>query len=53
MPTKPTPAEIGAAKVLDQNPNFGHDALEAIINDVPELREALLDKGLVKEAANA
>lgn len=49
MPTKPTAAELNAAKVMRANPNFGHDVLEAVINDTPELREALLREGLVEE----
>lgn len=49
MPTKPTQETILADEVRRKNPNFGHDALEAIINDSPELASALLARGLVEE----
>lgn len=52
MPTKPTTAEKNAAKVMKSNPNFGKDALEAIINETPVLHDALLQAGLVKEVNN-
>lgn len=49
MPTKPSAVERGAAEAMRKNPDFAKDALEAIINETPELRDALLAKGLVKE----
>lgn len=49
MPTKPTNVELGAAEAMRKNPQFGKDALEAVINEVPELRDALLERGLVEE----
>ena len=49
MPIKPSNETIMADKVRRSNPNFGHDALEAIINDTPELASALLARGLVEE----
>ncbi len=49
MPTKPSPIEIGAQKAMEENPSYGHDCLEAIINDNPDLAKALLDRGLVEE----
>lgn len=49
MPIRPERWELGAADVMRKNPNYGKDALEAIINEVPELRDALLAQGLVKE----
>lgn len=49
MPVKPTPSEINAAKAMRANPNFGHDVVEAIVNETPELKEALLREGLVEE----
>lgn len=52
MPTKPTEEELGAAEAMRTNPNYGHDAIEAIINETPELRDALLREGLVEEVKN-
>lgn len=49
MPTKPSAVERGAAKAMEENPDFAKDALEAIINETPELRSALLARGLVEE----
>lgn len=49
MPIKPSKETILADEVSRANPNFGHDALEAIINDTPELAEALLARELVEE----
>ena len=49
MPTKPTQTELHAAEVARKNPDFGKDALEAVINEIPELRQGLLDQGLVVE----
>lgn len=49
MPTKPSPTELKAAEIARNNPNFGKDCLEAIINEVPELKKALLEQGLVEE----
>ena len=53
MPTKPSAAEVGAYEAMRKNPNFGRDALEAIINETPELAEGLLRAGLVEEVKNA
>lgn len=52
MPTKPSPMELKAAEVARNNPNFGKDCLEAVINEVPELKQALLKEGLVEEVVN-
>lgn len=52
MPSKPTPTVINADKTMKSNPQFGKDTLEAVINDVPELRDALLKAGLVEEVKN-
>lgn len=54
MPTKPTNAEIMSEKVMKSNPEFAKDALEAIINspDCTDMRNALLDAGLVEKAEN-
>lgn len=49
MPTKPRATELAAAAVMRKNPTFAKDALEAIINETPELRDALLAQGLVEE----
>lgn len=49
MPTKPTAAEIGAAEAMRKDPDFAKHALEAIINETPTLRDALLKAGLVEE----
>lgn len=49
MPTKPTPEVMQAFDKFKDDPKFSHDTLEAIINDNPMLRQALIDKGLVKE----
>lgn len=50
MPTKPSNAEIMADAVMKSNPDFARQTVEAIINETPELKKALLDAGLVKEA---
>lgn len=52
MPTKPTATVINADKAMRENPNFGKDVLEAVINETPELKDALLKAGLVEEVAN-
>lgn len=49
MPIKPSATERGAYEAMRKNPNYGRDALEAIINETPELKEALLKAGLVEE----
>ena len=49
MPIKPDMQTRGAAKAVAENSNFSRDALEAIINETPELRDALLREGLVEE----
>ncbi len=49
MPTKPSAVELGAAEAMRKNPDYAKDALEAIINETPELAEALLAEGLVEE----
>lgn len=46
MPSKPTKEVIDAYKVK-LNPK---DVLRVIINETPELKTAMLEKGLVKEA---
>ncbi len=54
MPTKPNPEVLHAYDKFKNDPKFSHDTLEAIINDNPMLRQALINKGLVTEvAANA
>lgn len=54
MPTKPNPEVLQAYDKFKNDPKFSHDVLEAIINDNPMLRQALINKGLVEEvAANA
>lgn len=52
MPVKPTANEINAYKNMRDNPHFGKDMLEAIINGTPELKDALLSAGLVEEVKN-
>lgn len=49
MPTKPTEYEVNAAKVFANDPEFAKHAMEAVINETPELRDALLARGLVEE----
>ena len=49
MPTRPTPTEIGAANAMRKDPQFDKHAMEAIINETPTLRDALLKAGLVEE----
>lgn len=49
MPTKPNPEVLHAYDKFKDDPKFSHDTLEAIINDNPMLRQALINKGLVKE----
>lgn len=49
MPTKPTTTELKAAAAMRKNPNFGKSVLEAIINETPVLKDALLKAGLVEE----
>ncbi len=53
MATKPSAEELGAAEAMRQNPNYGKDVLEAIINETPELAQSLLAQGLVEEVKNA
>ena len=53
MPTKPNATVLGAMSAMEKNPDFGKDALEAIINETPELSEALLKAGLVEEVPDA
>lgn len=49
MPRKPTKETIDAAKAkLDPR-----EVLQVIINETPELREALVEKGLVEEVHDA
>lgn len=49
MPRKPDSTTIDAAKAkLDPR-----EVLQVIVNETPELRDALLKKGLVKEVDNA
>lgn len=49
MPTKPTEEVINSYDSLKDPNAFGHDALESVINGIPQLRDALLDAGLVEE----
>lgn len=49
MPTKPNPEVLHAYDKFKGDPKFSHNVLEAIINDNPMLRQALINKGLVKE----
>lgn len=51
MPTKPDPEVMQAYDKFKSDPHFSHDTLEAIINDNPMLRQALIGKGLVEEVA--
>lgn len=51
MPTKPNSEVMHAYDKFKNDPHFSHDVLEAIINDNPMLRQALINKGLVKEVA--
>ena len=51
MPTKPNLEVLQAYDKFKNDPKFSHDVLEAIINDNPMLRQALINKGLVKEVA--
>lgn len=49
MPRKPDQATIDAANAkLDPR-----EVLQVIVNETPELRDALLERGLVKEVENA
>lgn len=49
MPRKPSQDTIDAAKAkLDPR-----EVLQVIINETPELRDALLEQGLVEEVDNA
>ena len=49
MPRKPDRFTIDAAKAkLDPR-----EVLQVIINETPELRDALVERGLVKEVDNA
>lgn len=54
MPIKPSKETLNAYDAYRQNPNFGHDAIEAMLNDPQNkdaevLRNALLSAGLVEE----
>lgn len=49
MPVKPTKEQIEKSKKALDNPDFSKNALRATINDVPEIRDYLLAKGLVYE----
>lgn len=49
MPTKPNPEVLHAYDKFKDDPKFSHNVLEAIINDNPMLRQALINKGLVEE----
>lgn len=49
MPIKPNEITMGAAKAMEQNPDFGKDALRTVINETPDLKNALLQAGLIKE----
>lgn len=49
MPTKPSPEVMQAYDKFKDDPKFSHDVVESIINDNPMLRQALINKGLVKE----
>lgn len=49
MPKKPDQSVINAAKAkLDPR-----EVLQVVINETPELRDALLERGLIKEVPNA
>ncbi len=48
MPKKPNPIELGAEAARRKNPKYGHDVLEAIINETPELRDYLIKRNLVE-----
>lgn len=52
MPTKPSDYEINASKVFAKDPDFARHAMEAVINETPELRDALLARGLVEEVTD-
>lgn len=47
---KPEENVVKAFENSRKNPKFAHDALEAVINDTPELAENLLKLGLVESA---
>ena len=49
MPTKPNPEVMQAYDKFKNDPKFSHDVVEAVINDNPTLRQALIDAGLVEE----
>lgn len=49
MPIKPSAVEVGAYEAMKKNPKYGKDAMEAIINETPMLKDALLAAGLVEE----
>ena len=49
MPTKPSKETVAAYEVASKDPDFARKTLEAIINETPELRDALLEHGLVEE----
>ena len=49
MPIKPDQSVIAAYDTARKDPQFAKHAMEAIINETPELRDALIEKGLVEE----
>lgn len=49
MPTKPSQYEINALKAMAKDPDFAKHAIEAVINETPQLAQALIEAGLVEE----
>ncbi len=49
MPTKPDKETLDAANTMKNDPDFAKSVLTAIINETPQLRDALVREGLVKE----
>lgn len=49
MPKKPDAQTLGAYDAMRNNPDFGKDVLRTIIAETPELRNAMVENGLVEE----
>lgn len=49
MPTKPTREQLKKRQDILNNEKYGIDAFRCICNEVPEVKNYLIAKGLVKE----
>lgn len=49
MPRKPTESEIKAWERFEKDPDFARKTVEAIINDVPDLAQKLVEDGICEE----